>query len=86
VPPFAYSPDRSVGRTGPARARTRTTGIRTNGPLESGLNIRQVQLLLGHEDLQTTILYLNYSFEEIGRVAQSVQFSLALNREKPGER
>lgn len=33
--------------------------------LDHGLNIRQVQLLLGHESLETTILYLNYSFEEI---------------------
>ena len=44
--------------------------------LESGLNIRQVQLLLGHEDLQTTILYLNYDLDEIQRVAAQVSFGL----------
>ena len=44
--------------------------------LNSGLNIRQVQVLLGHESLQTTILYLNYSFEEIARDAGAVSFGL----------
>lgn len=45
--------------------------------LDSGLNIRQVQLLLGHEDLQTTILYLNYDLDEIQRDAGRVDFGLA---------
>ena len=37
--------------------------------LDARMNIRQVQLLLGHENLETTMVYLNYSFEEIHRVA-----------------
>jgi len=45
--------------------------------LESGLNIRQVQMLLGHEDLQTTMLYLSYDFEEIQREAANIDFRLA---------
>jgi site-specific recombinase XerD len=44
--------------------------------LESGLNIRQIQMLLGHEDLQTTILYLNYDLDEIQRAANTVDFRL----------
>lgn len=44
--------------------------------LDCGLNIRQVQLLLGHQDLQTTILYLNYDLDEIARDAASVDFGL----------
>ncbi len=44
--------------------------------LDSGLNIRQVQLLLGHENLQTTILYLNYDLDEIQRAAVTVDFRL----------
>ncbi len=44
--------------------------------LDSGLNIRQVQLLLGHENLQTTILYLNYDLDEIQRAAAAVDFRL----------
>jgi len=44
--------------------------------LESGLNIRQVQLLLHHEDLQTTMVYLDYDLDEIARAAESVTFGL----------
>ncbi|MGI5820279.1 MAG: tyrosine-type recombinase/integrase [Armatimonadota bacterium] len=44
--------------------------------LTGGLNIRQVQLLLGHEDLQTTMLYLSYDFEELQREAIDVDFGL----------
>jgi integrase/recombinase XerC len=44
--------------------------------LESGLNVRQVQMLLGHEDLKTTILYLNYDVDEIQRAAAQVSFGL----------
>lgn len=44
--------------------------------LESGLNIRQVQMLLGHENLQTTILYLDYDLDEIQRAAATVDFRL----------
>lgn len=44
--------------------------------LESGLNIRQVQMLLGHESVQTTILYLNYDLDEIQRAAATVDFRL----------
>jgi integrase len=40
------------------------------------LNIRQIQMLLGHEDLQTTILYLNYDLDEIQRAASAVHFQL----------
>jgi len=46
--------------------------------LDLGLNIRQVQLLLGHESLETTILYLNYSFEEIQRTAAKFSLHVAL--------
>ena len=51
--------------------------------LNSGLNIRQVQLLLGHEDLQTTILYLNYDLHEIQTAATRVDFNLAAPRPRP---
>ncbi len=44
--------------------------------LDLGLNIRQVQLLLGHESLETTILYVNYSFEEIQRITAGMSFAL----------
>ena len=44
--------------------------------LDLGHNIRQVQLLLGHESLETTILYLNYSFEEIQRTSAGISFTL----------
>jgi integrase/recombinase XerD len=46
--------------------------------LDEGLNIRQVQLLLGHESLETTILYLNYSFGEIQRVAAGLRHQILL--------
>ena len=46
--------------------------------LESGLNIRQVQILLGHENLQTTILYLNYDLDEIQRAAVDVDFGIGV--------
>lgn len=44
--------------------------------LDLGFNIRQVQVLLGHESLETTILYLNYSFEEIQRTSDGISFTL----------
>jgi integrase/recombinase XerC len=44
--------------------------------LDSGLNIRHVQMLLGHESVQTTILYLNYDLDEIQRAAATVDFRL----------
>ena len=44
--------------------------------LENGLNIRQVQILLGHESLETTILYLNYTFDERCHSAASINFAL----------
>ena len=43
-----------------------------------GLNIRQVQLLLGHSDLQVTMQYLCYDFEEVQRQAARVDFGLTL--------
>lgn len=46
--------------------------------LESALNIRQVQLLLGHSDLQVTMQYLSYDFEELQRQAARVDFGLTL--------
>lgn len=46
--------------------------------LEGGLNIRQVQLLLGHSDLQVTMQYLCYDFEEVQRQAARVDFGLTL--------
>ena len=33
-------------------------------------------MLLGHEDLQTTMLYLSYDFEEIQQDAKTVDFAL----------
>jgi integrase len=45
---------------------------------EGGLNIRQVQLLLGHSDLQVTMQYLCYDFEEVQREAARVDFGLTL--------
>ena len=51
--------------------------------LNSGLNIRQVQMLLGHENLQTTILYLNYDLHEIQTAATRVDFNLAAPRTRP---
>jgi len=53
--------------------------------LDVGLNIRQVQLLLGHESLETTILYLNYSFEEIQRTAANGRFRLASEHSSGGK-
>jgi site-specific recombinase XerC len=35
-------------------------------------------MLLGHENLQTTILYLNYDLDEIQRAAGQVSFGLAI--------
>ena len=46
--------------------------------LDAGLSIRQVQLLLGHESLETTILYLNYSFEEIQRSVVSMRHQIII--------
>jgi integrase len=44
--------------------------------LDGGLNIRQVQLLLGHENMQSTSLYLDYRLDEIERDAAKVDFGL----------
>ena len=44
--------------------------------LNSGLNIRHVQILLGHRDLSTTIRYPNYDLDEIQQAAQGVAFGL----------
>lgn len=53
--------------------------------LNNGLNIRHVQILLGHEDLRTTIQYLNYQFDEIQRSAIEVDFGLVLSEARmPG--
>ena len=46
--------------------------------LDVGLSIRQVHLLLGHESLETTILYLNYSFVEIQRSVASVRHQIII--------
>jgi site-specific recombinase XerC len=46
--------------------------------LNSGMNIRQVQLLLGHDNLQTTMLYLNYDLDELEKTAAAVDFKLTL--------
>jgi integrase len=46
--------------------------------LSAGLNVRQAQLLLGHEDLQTTMLYLNYDFEELHRATVGIDFGLTV--------
>ena len=45
--------------------------------LNSGLNIRHVQILLGHNDLRTTIQYLNYDLAEIQQAAENVDFGLS---------
>ncbi len=45
--------------------------------LNHGLNIRHVQILLSHNDLQTTIRYLNYHLDEIQHAAQHVDFGLS---------
>jgi len=45
--------------------------------LNSGLNIRHVQILLGHDDLRTTIQYLNYDLDEIQQAAENVDFDLS---------
>lgn len=52
--------------------------------LDSGLNIRHVQILLGHRDLSTTIRYLNYDLDEIQRAADAVEFALAKTAAMPG--
>ena len=44
-----------------------------------------MQLLLGHESLETTILYLNYSFEEIQRSAASVREQIVIGAVRGGE-
>jgi integrase len=41
------------------------------GRLDSGLNIRQVQVLLGHQDLQTTTIHLNHDLDELQRERRS---------------
>ena len=43
-------------------------------------------MLLGHEDLQTTMLYLSYDFEEIQREALCVDFGLAVDIAAPERR
>jgi len=39
--------------------------------------IRHVQILLGHDDLRTTIQYLNYDLDEIQQAAENVDFHLS---------
>ena len=51
--------------------------------LNHGLNIRHVQILLGHNDLQTTIRYLNYHLDEIQHAAQHVDFGLSHISQSP---
>lgn len=51
--------------------------------LNQGLNIRHVQILLGHNDLQTTIRYLNYHLDEIQHAAQHVDFGLSHLSQSP---
>jgi len=46
--------------------------------VETGLNIRRVQLLPGHEDLHTTIRYLNYDRDERQRAAAQVSFGITV--------
>jgi integrase/recombinase XerC len=52
--------------------------------LDNGLNIRQVQLLLGHEDLQTTMLYLDYTAEDLHAAAEGVDFGLGTTASRDG--
>ena len=51
--------------------------------LGSGLSIRQVQLLLGRENLQTTGLYRNYYLDEMQRAAAQVNFGLTARLAPP---
>ena len=53
--------------------------------LSQGLNIRHVQILLGHNDLQTTIRYLNYDLDEIQHAAQHIDFALSRPSHKPAQ-
>jgi len=45
--------------------------------LNNGLNIHHVKILLGHDNLRTTIQYLNYDLADIQQTEGNVDFGLS---------
>jgi integrase/recombinase XerD len=52
--------------------------------LEAGTDLRAIQLLLGHQDLKETTVYLHLSQRHLNATASPLD-ALALNNEPPGE-
>jgi integrase/recombinase XerD len=52
--------------------------------LEAGTDLRTIQLLLGHQDLKETTVYLHLSQRHLNATASPLD-ALALNNEPPGE-
>lgn len=50
--------------------------------LEDGVNLAQIQRLLGHESIETTMKYVGVSSEQIAKALCSMEDSLTLSIEK----